>query len=198
MKKVLSILFVLAVIACVMSGCDGDTTTTTTAAPTTTTTTAATTTTTSATTTVAAKTYEDVLAELGIVHMETFIGLETASYVYDLGGIIDCQDYGYENDIVKQIVQTSYVSVDGYSDADKKTLEDSMKAAFAMCDTIDCATVTYDMGTKYFKVRVACVDLDNPDNVSALVSAGLLSGSTGTISMSQSDAAFLQLGYVKK
>lgn len=199
MKKVLAILFVFAMVACLMAGCSDDTTTTTTANQTTTTTTAATTTTTTkATTTEPAVTYEDVLAELGIVHMETFFGLETASYVGIVSGIVDCQDYGYEGDVVKKMVQTSYVSIAGYSDADKKTLEDAMKSAFSAYEAIDCVTVTYDMGTNYFKIKVVCVDLDKPENVSALFSAGVITNDVDVISMSESDAEFIKLGYVKK
>lgn len=198
MKKVLAILFVFAVVACVMSGCGNDTTTTTTATPTTTTTTAATTTTTKATTTEPAVTYEDVLAELGIVHMETFMGLETASYVGIVSGMVDCQDYGYEGDIVKEMVQTTYVSVAGYTDTDKKALEDAMKSAFSAYEAIDCVTVSYDMGTNYFKIRVVADDLDKSENVTALYSAGLITDSGEVISISQNDVALLQLGYVKK
>ncbi len=201
MKKLLAILFVLAMVACVMTGCGGDTTTTTTESKTTTTTTAATTTTTEADTTVTTGntvTYEDILAELGIVHMETFVGLETASYVGIVNGIVDCQDYGYEGDIVKKLVQTSYISVEGYTEDNKKLLEDTMKSAFSAFEDIDCVTVTYDMGTRYFKVRVLCVDLDKAENVSAVTTAGLLSESTGVISMSKSDVEFINLGYVKK
>lgn len=203
MKRVLAILFVLAMVACVMGGCDGDTTTaTTTAAPTTTTTTAATTTTTtSATTTAAAaETYDGVLAALGINHSEEFVGLESSSYVGITSGIVDCQDYGYDasSDIVKKIIQTMYVSVDGYTDDQKKLLEDSMKAAFDPYKSLSCVTISYDMGTKYFKIKVVCADLDKTENVKAVCDSGLLAGDSALISMSKSDAAFIQLGYLKK
>lgn len=198
MKRVLAILFVFAMIACVMAGCGDSTTTTTTTttqAATTTTTTAATTTTTESS---GGASYDDYLAEAGIVHLETFFGMETASYVAVVSGMIDCQDYGYENDVVKESVQTLYVPVTGYTDADKQTLEDSMKLAFATYEAVDCVTVTYDMGDNYFKIRIVYADLDNADNVSALYTAGLIAETSTFISMSKTDSELLATGYTKK
>ena len=200
MKKVLAILFVFAMIACVMAGCGDDTTTTVT----TTTTQAATTTTTTAATTITTESansgasYEDYLAEAGIVHLETFLGMESASYVSVVNGIVDCQDYGYEDDVVKQMVQTMYISVVGYSDDNKTALEDSMKTAFATYEAVDCVTVTYDMGNTHFKVRVLYDELDKAENVSALYAAGLITETSTFISMSKTDSELAGLGYTKK
>lgn len=202
MKKVLAILFVLVMAVSLMAGC-GEDTTTTTAADTTTTTTAATTTTTTtaaATTTTAsnANTYDNILAEAGIVHTANIPGLEVASFVGVVSGMIDCQDYGYKNDIVEVLVETMYVSVEGYSDDQKTALDSSMRAAFATYEALDFITVEYEMGTKYYKVTMTCADLDDSDNVHALYDAGLITGDVDLISVSQSEAEFIAMGYVKK
>lgn len=203
MKKVLAILFVLVMAVSLMAGCGEDTTTTTAADVTTTTTTAAATTTTTtaaATTTTAsnAKTYDDILAEAGIVRMANIPGYEVASFVGVVSGMIDCQDYGYKNDIVEVIVETMYVSVEGYSDDQKTTLDSSMRAAFAAYEALDFMTVEYEMGARYYKIVMTSTDLDDSDNVHALYDAGLITDDVDLISVSQSEAAFIAMGYVKK
>ena len=112
-------------------------------------------------------------------------------------GMIACADYGYQDDVVKQWVETVYIPVSEYTDAQKAEIETTMRAQFASIDALNCCAVTYKMGTNYFTVTCTYSDVDKAENYGELYNAQILQTNT-FISMSATETNLLAQGFVKK
>lgn len=142
--------------------------------------------------------YEEILEEAYIVHFKPFFNMETASFVMKQdNGTICCADYGYEDDVVGQWVETVYVPITGYTDAQKDTLENSMKSQYASLESLSCCSVESEMGATYYSVTFTYSDVDKAENYTQLYNAGILQTNT-FISMSATEEGLLSQGFIKK
>ncbi len=143
-------------------------------------------------------TYDAIFDGTGIVHWQTFFGMNTKSFAFknDEGNIL-CADYGYTDDVVKEYVETLYFPISEYTEAEKTELQNVKKSQFAAVDALNCCTVTYKMGTYYFSVTCTYTDVDKAENYSELYNAQILESNTW-ISMSAMERSLLNQGFVKK
>lgn len=142
--------------------------------------------------------YDKVFDGTGIVHFNTFFGMDTANFAQkDEDGTITCDDLGYKDGIVKTEVSTVYFPISDYTADEKTQLETAMKEAFSAYDELECCTVKYNMGSRYFSVSVEAKDMDKPENSAALYEAGILEAE-GILNMAEYEAYLLSAGFVKK
>ena len=142
--------------------------------------------------------YEAIFNDTYIVHFQTFFNMEMESFALKQeDGIICCADYGYEDDVVKQWVETMYIPVSEYTDTQKTELENTMKTQFATVEALNCCSVTYKMSTNYFTITCTYYDVDKPENYGELYNAGVLPVNT-FISMSATGDTLVNQGFVKK
>ncbi len=142
--------------------------------------------------------YDAIFDDTYIVHFQTFFNMEMENFAMKKDdGIIACADYGYKDDVVKQWVETVYIPVSEYTDAQKAEVETTFKAQFASIDALNCCTVTYKMSTNYFTITCTYSNVDQASNYAELYSAGILQTNT-FISMSATETTLLGQGFVKK
>lgn len=141
--------------------------------------------------------YEAVFDDTYIVHFQSFFNMNMESFAKQEDGIICCADYGYEDDVVKQWVETMYIPVSEYTDSQKAALESTMKSEFAAVESLSCCTVSYKMSANYFTITCTYADVDKAANYGELYSAGILQANT-FISMSATEDTLLSQGFVKK
>lgn len=126
--------------------------------------------------------------------------MDTASFaiVYD-DGTVEKMEFGYQDDVIKALVDTAYYPISGYTDDQIAQLETQVKAYYAAYEQISCCTVTYSSGSSFYKVTLSFTGLDIADNIQDLVNVGMMeSTSNSWISMSESEANMLASGFVKK
>lgn len=142
--------------------------------------------------------YKAIFDDTYIVHFQTFFNMEMENFAMKKDdGIIACADYGYKDDVVKQWVETVYIPVSEYTDAQKAEVETTFKAQFASIDALNCCTVTYKMSTNYFTITCTYSNVDQASNYAELYKAGILQANT-FISMSATETILLGQGFVKK
>ncbi len=142
--------------------------------------------------------YEAVFEGTYIVHFQSMFNMDMASFALkQADGTISCLDYGYKDDIVKQFVETIYIPVSEYDDAQKAELENSTRAEFADIEALSCASVTYKMSVNYLTVTCTFSDVDKEENYTELNNAGILETDT-FISMSETEKVRLNEGFAKK
>lgn len=142
--------------------------------------------------------YDAIFDDTYIVHFQSFFNMEMESFALKKeDGIICCADYGYEDDVVKQFVETMYIPVSEYNDAQKTDLESRMKSQFASIDALNCCSVTYRMSVNYFTITCTYTDTDKAENYDELYNAGVMQTNT-FISMSATETSLLGQGFVKK
>lgn len=142
--------------------------------------------------------YEAIFNDTYIVHFQTFFNMEMESFALKQeDGIICCADYGYEDDVVKQWVETMYIPVSEYTDTQKTELENTMKTQFATVEALNCCSVTYKMSTNYFTITCTHSDVDKAENYGDLYNAQILQTNT-FISMSATEETLVNQGFVKK
>lgn len=142
--------------------------------------------------------YAAIFDNTYIVHFQTFFNMEMENFAMKKDdGIIACADYGYKDDVVKQWVETVYIPVSEYTDAQKAEVEAAFKAQFASIDALNCCTVTYKMSTNYFTITCTYSNVDQASNYAELYNAGVLQTNT-FISMDATESSLLSQGFVKK
>lgn len=142
--------------------------------------------------------YEAIFDDSYIVHFQTFFNMEMENFAMKKDdGIIACADYGYKDDVVKQWVETIYIPVSEYTDAQKAEVEATFKAQFDSIDALNCCSVTYKMSTNYFTITCTYSNVDQASNYAELYNAGVLQTNT-FISMSATETTLLGQGFVKK
>lgn len=142
--------------------------------------------------------YDDIFRDTSIIHLQSFFGVNTASYALKQDdGTIHCADYGYDNDVVTRWTETMYLPISDYTDAQKTELENTMRSSFASIDSLICCSVSYKMSANYFTVTCEYTDVDKEENYSALYNAGILKVSS-FISMSATEESLLAQNFVKK
>ena len=142
--------------------------------------------------------YEAIFDDTYIVHFQTFFNMEMESFAMKKDdGMIACADYGYKDDVVKQWVETVYIPVSEYTDAQKAEVEATFKNQFASLDALNCCTVTYKMSTNYFTITCTYSNVDEASSYAELYNAGILQTNT-FISMSATETTLLSQGFVKK
>ena len=142
--------------------------------------------------------YDAILTDAGIVHFPTFFNMETKNFVMKAeDGVVFCADYGYENDVIKQWVETLYIPVAEYTDDQKAEAENTFREQFAPLEALNCCTVTYKMGTNYLTITCTYSDTDQESNYAELYNAGILDENT-FMSMSLSENNLSGQGFVKK
>lgn len=146
----------------------------------------------------ASASYQSIFAGTNIVHFPSFLNMEMKSFAMALdGGIISCSDYGYQDDVVKQWVETMYVPVSDYTDSEKTELENAMRAEFADFETLPCCTVGYKMGENYLVITCTFSNVDKAENYTALYNAQIVTENS-LISMAETERSMAAQGYVKK
>lgn len=142
--------------------------------------------------------YKEIFDGTYIVHSPMFFNLETASFAQKGNdGTIMCCDYGYKDDLVLQMVETTYIPVTGYTDDQKAKLENETKTNAAAYEGMNSMIVKYEMGTRYFSITVKYGGLDRADYREELVKVGILK-ENNPISMSASERQQIADGAVKK
>ena len=146
--------------------------------------------------------YEDIFLSRYIVDMPPFfIMMDSAAYAsVDDEGMIEKLEYGYKDDIVKEMINTLYYPVAEMTEDQKTQLDTGVKEALASYTDLSFCTSSYDMGNNYYTVKLQFSNLDNIDNVKALQDLGLVTGdaTTGLISMEQTDSNMIAAGYIKR
>ena len=142
--------------------------------------------------------YDAVFDDTYIVHFQMFLGMETNSFAMkQADGMIACSDYGYKNDVVKEWVETVYIPVSDYTDAQKASIEATYRAEFASIDALNCCAVTYQMSASYLRITCTYSNMDQASNYGELYKAGILQANSH-ISMSATETVLLNQGFIKK
>lgn len=142
--------------------------------------------------------YDAIFADTYIVHFQIFFNMDTKSFAKKMdNGMICCSDFGYKDDVVMKWVETVYIPISGYSDAEKADLEKNERESFASLDAMNCCTVDYSMGATYFTVTVTYSNADTAEVCDELYQAGIMATNT-YISMSATEDSLLNQGFVEK
>lgn len=194
MKKIFIVMLAALVLTLCLTACggEGDSQTTT----------GVTTTTNPVTTTKAPEDFNDafVMRDVEFVKHE-FSTSQSASFVgLTTDDTLDLVEFGYEDDTVSEVYKMFYLNVDGYDASQRESIKQSMEANFADAAAIECVTITHEITDKYYIMTTEIKALDNADNLSAVISEGLLDFAAEGISslkMSEAEDVLTANGFIK-
>ena len=192
MKKITALLLAALMLCAVFAGCSSDggslggiipTTPTTTAAPN--------------------PAYEAIFTDNYIIDSPAlFLGMDSAAFAsIDEDNWIEKMEYGYKNDVVKEMIDTIYCPIDPeLSEEMKAQLETSLREAYTEYSDLSFCTTSVEMGNSYCIIKLHFTNLDNADNVMALQNLGMVTGDEdeGLISMKVTEQGMLESGFIKK
>ena len=145
--------------------------------------------------------YTEIFSSRYIVEMGAmFLGLDSAEFaIVRDDDMIEKIQYGYEDDIIKEMINTLYYPVSDMDDTQKSALEAGVKENLAAFTASDFCFVTCNMGNLYYTVELHFTALDSAENLQKMYEFGLISESGADyISMKQTEAGLIMEGYVKK
>lgn len=146
-------------------------------------------------------TYEEIFSSNNIVETPTlFMTEESCSFAYaETDGYVEKSEYGFENDVIMEMVDTYYFPLDGYNDEEKDAYMTLTKADFTVEENLSFCTVTYNTTNSYLIVTVKYTHVDNKDNLKEMQNAGLLEeGDFDYLSMEETEKNYISIGFVKK
>ena len=193
MKKLAAILMAVLMLCTILTGCGKNAD-----APTTASTTAATEPTTEPT---ATSKYDEIFAKYHIVNGPApFVTLDSASFAMETDNLIEKIEFGYEDNIVCELIHTVYYPVANWPDEDKVALDETMRETVAPYTALDFCTGTFNAGAAYYTLKLEFTGLDSVDHAAALQELGLIETdeTSGLCHMSEAEAILLAQGYVKK
>lgn len=137
--------------------------------------------------------------EYGIEHYASvFSTSNRAAYVAEVNGMYDVQEFGYDGDTIKQMTETLYIDVYGYTDAQQQSVLKSMEDSFAHVADIEDAYIYCELYDDYVITTIMMENLDDPQKLKTFISAGLISSSEpnpAKISFAQSAQMLANGGY---
>ena len=145
--------------------------------------------------------YEELFTSRYIVEMPPlFLMMDSAAFAtVNDEGMIEKMEYGYKDDVVKEMINTLYYPISEMTEDQKTLLDSSVKEALASYTDLSFCEASFDMGNSYYTVKLHFTGLDTAENVKALSDLGLVTGDTsGLISMKESETALLANGYIKR
>ena len=146
--------------------------------------------------------YEEIFTSRFIVDMPPFfLMLDSAAFamVSEETGMIEKMEYGYKDDIVKELINTVYYPISEMTDDEKTQLDTGVQEALAGYTELSFCDANFNMGNSYYTVKLHFTDLDTIENVKALSDLGLVTGDdSGLISMKESESGLLAAGYIKR
>jgi len=148
--------------------------------------------------------YDAIFDETGIIHVQTFSDLDSASYVMKMeDGTVYCMDYGYKNGVIKKYVETVYFPIEPTYDAEwsKKgtQLMDQQKENFAEVESLDFAKVTYSFCGYGVMVKIEYNDMDKKENITDLYElTKKVALPTDYLSMAETEDQLIKDGFIKE
>lgn len=154
----------------------------------------------------ASEEYEQVFEEAGIVTLDSMmVDQSYAAYVIVTEDEhVIRQEYGYLGDTVKTMIDTYFYYIpEGADEADVEAFKEEVRNAHDPVNDIVCGSVSYSdlaclNGGAYYVAKETYENTDEPDNVKALVEAGVVEEGADVVSMEMSDQAMLEQGCIKR
>lgn len=147
-------------------------------------------------------TYEEIFSTYNIIDSPAFFNTkESCAFAYvDDDGYIEKSEYGYEGDVIIEMVDTYYYPIGEYEKEQADSYIDFVKAEFKADEELSCCTVTYNTTSSYFIVTEKFTNVDDLDTLAELQDAGFVTSDSDVdyLSMSQTEQDYLDMGFVKK
>lgn len=147
-------------------------------------------------------TYEEIFSTYNVIDTPAFFNTkESCAFAYaDTDGYIEKSEYGYEDDVIIEMVDTYYYPIGEYEKEQADSYIDFVKAEFKADEELSCCTVTYNTTESYFIVTEKFTNVDKADTLTELQDAGFVTADYDIdyLSMSQTEQDYLDMGFVKK
>lgn len=118
----------------------------------------------------------------------------------DEDGWIYRYEFACEGDIICTRADTVFIPLDGYTDEEVDELVDIYEETFAFVDELDFCSVTVQKSGGHLLIVVLQEDVDEEDNIDALVASGYMdpTGGEGLLSMDLTAESLLEQGMIEK
>ena len=146
--------------------------------------------------------YLQTFTDRGIIFVPMlFFGMDADYYVHvDEDGVVDHQQFGHKDDVVVEFVETVYVPVEGWTEAEKNSYVQAIQDTYGNTG-LDCARLeNVNVGVSYISFTLRMENLDKTENLHAVVDAGfiMMDARYDLWGMSDTEDALLAGGYIKK
>lgn len=145
--------------------------------------------------------YSEIFTSRNIVEMPAmFMRLDSAAFAaVDQDGMIEKLEFGYKDDVIKEMVNTLYFPISGMDDTEKNALKAMVKENLSGYLAVDFCSASYNMGNLYYTVSLHFTDLDVAENIQKMSEFGILSADgADCLSMAQTESNLIAGGYTKK
>ncbi len=148
--------------------------------------------------------YTEIFSSRNIVDSPVFfLTPESSDYAAVMasenGEIIDKMALGFEDDLVKEMAEVTYIPISGFTQEELETFDSTMRENYAALTSEAFCTADFAMTENYYVTTFQFKDLDVPENVQKLAEYGFVTQQDVTaISAEVTEQSLLGSGYVKK
>lgn len=145
--------------------------------------------------------YSEIFSGRHIIDTPTiFFMMDSSAFAaVDGEGVVEKLEFGYKDDMIKQMVDTVYYPISDMDDEQKSAMDAAVREGFAAYEAVDFCKVSYSMDNFNYKVVIHFTDLDSSENVQKMIEFGLVSGEEADgFSMEKTEDDLLAAGYVKR
>lgn len=111
--------------------------------------------------------------------------------------MVEKLEFGYDNDIIKEMVNAVYLSTEAYSDLEMRAVDEAMHETFDPINEHSFVTVSYYTVGEYYVISIRAKELDNLANVSVLKDLGF-EADGALLSAKESQKELQKNGYIKR
>lgn len=115
-------------------------------------------------------------------------------------GLLHDIEYGYEGDVIVEMEENIWCSLDKYTAEEIQALEEAYQPLIDQARNVPCATASISYSDHFFKYHAKVWGLDSSENIAEVSHAGLLEVEDGAeyISISLTEEYLLSEGYLKR
>lgn len=144
--------------------------------------------------------YAEIFSSRNIVEVDQVFLYDSSAYAkVDAEGMVERMEYGYEDDVVKEMVDTLYYPISGMTDSEKAALSSQLDILEMSVASEGFCSVTRNESFLFYSITFYFKNLEDPQNLQKLIDLGMMTDNgADCISKSESESALLREGFVKK
>lgn len=143
--------------------------------------------------------YDDIFTSRMIFRVDSmFFMLDYYGYAIAMpDGVIDCNEYGVNGNVIEEWVETMYFPIEGMNEEEIAVLDYNIQMSFAGVASEDFCEASYEVMNNYYKVLIRFTDLDVHANVHKLAEYGFVASGVDYLGIGVTEQNLMSQGYLK-
>lgn len=145
--------------------------------------------------------YEAVFAGTDIIHVALFSEDDAVTERYvkkNADGTIVCRDFAHKDGVVYSTAETHYYPMHGKSETEFEAQEEYLRELNAELGALEFVKISFEKTGNYLEMKIMIRDVEELSNIIDLHRLGVVTSSTDTVSMADTEKDLIAQGFIKR